>query len=248
MATPLQSRLSMIEQRIQAGLDEASVSCILELMGAPAMPPECLQELRLYSEFLPKAAEHPFTVEQRMLHFLWDVLDKYPMSLSVPFAIPFRRLIAQRLFAGCGRNFICEEQVRFNYGQNIRCGRDVFLNRGVYLDSKGGIELGDYSVLAENVKVFSHNHRESCHVERDYLPVVVKPFAKVYANAVILPGVTIGSQAIVAGGSVVTHDVPENAVVAGVPAKVIRERDNKGRHDHDLGHIWLHNGAFQDTV
>jgi acetyltransferase-like isoleucine patch superfamily enzyme len=62
----------------------------------------------------------------------------------------------------------------------------------------------------------------------------------------IFPGVSIGEQAIVAGGAVVTGDVPPNTVVAGIPAKPIRPRKNEGKHREELNHIWLYNGAFQD--
>ena len=79
-----------------------------------------------------------------------------------------------------------------------------------------------------------------------YAPVVIADYAKVYAGAMLFPGVTIGEQAIVAGGAVVTKDVPPNMVVAGVPAKVIRERKNEGRKREELDHVWLYDGAFQD--
>jgi len=76
--------------------------------------------------------------------------------------------------------------------------------------------------------------------------VVICDYTKVYSGAMILPGVTIGEQAIVAGGAVVTKDVPPNAVAAGIPAQVTRQRRNEGRSKEQLNHIWLYNGAFQD--
>jgi acetyltransferase-like isoleucine patch superfamily enzyme len=76
--------------------------------------------------------------------------------------------------------------------------------------------------------------------------VRIGDYAKVFSGAMILPGVTIGPQAIVAGGAVVTTDVPPNTVVAGIPARAIRERKTDGRTGKDLNHIWLYNGAFQD--
>lgn len=61
-----------------------------------------------------------------------------------------------------------------------------------------------------------------------------------------MPGVTVGEQAIVAGRSVVTHDVPANTMVAGSPAKVVRERQNVGKMRKGLKHVWLADGKFQD--
>ena len=66
---------------------------------------------------------------------------------------------------------------------------------------------------------------------------MIKDYAMVYTGAVILPGVTIGEQAIVASHSMVTVDVPPNTVVAGMPATVIRERKTEGKAGEDLDHL-----------
>ncbi len=241
----IQERLIEVEQIVKAGTNAEGTARVLDLIGATGFPKELLGQIKLYSEYLPKARELGFTPEQRYLHFLWDVLDKLPMSVVVDFAIPFRRIIASRLFKKCGRNFIAEENVRFNFGQNIEVGNDVFFNRGVFLDSKGGIVFGDYCALAEGVEIYTHSHSQSDHRQRSYGKVVLEDFACVYSRATILPGVTIGEQAIVGSKSLVNRDVPPNMMVAGVPAKVVRERETKGRKREELHHIWLHNGAFQ---
>jgi acetyltransferase-like isoleucine patch superfamily enzyme len=75
---------------------------------------------------------------------------------------------------------------------------------------------------------------------------VIGDFAKIYAQAMILPGVNIGEQAIVAAKSMVNKDVEPNMMVAGTPARVIRERNTGGRVKEGLAHIWFHNAAFQD--
>ena len=246
MSSALETTLAEVQSIVSSGLDGTGTLRILRLLGESNFTLELLQETKLYSEYLPKAAEHPFSEEQRCLHFLWEAFEKLPMSLSESFAIPFRRLIARHLFQRCGKNFISERNVTFNFGQNIAVGDDVFFNAGVYLDSKGGITLGNFVCLTEDVKIFTHTHSESDHAIRTYQPVVIKDFAKIYTRAIILPGVTIGEQAIVASDSMVHHDVPPNAVVAGIPAKVVRERKTEGRHGKELDQIWLYNGAFQD--
>lgn len=245
MSMNIRERLFAIERIVNAGVDEQGTSRILELMGASFFPKEILEEIRLYSEYLPKAQELIFTKEKRYLHFLWDSLDKLPISVVVDFAIPFRRIIAKKLFRKCGKNFIAEENVRFNFGQNLEIGNDVFMNRGVYLDSKGGIVLGDFVALAEGVEIFTHAHSESDHSERSYSGVVIKDFAKIYAHATILPGVTVGEQAIVAAKSLVSKDVEPNTVVAGIPAKILRERKTDGRMGEELNHTYFCDSAFQ---
>lgn len=231
--------MGQIEELLDNVADPEAVQDILAVLQAPPMAAESIRHLRLYSETLPKAEEHPFTPSQRHLHFLWDAFDKLPLCLSVTFAFPFRRALAKRLFGRCGLAFSAEENVRFNFGQFLSVGDTVFCNRNVFLDSKGGISLGDGVAIAEDVRIFTHTHGEASHIERTYAPVTIGNYAKIYCGSVILPGVTIGEQAIVAAGSLVTHDVPANMVVAGRPAKVLRERRTGGHTGAELDHIWL---------
>jgi acetyltransferase-like isoleucine patch superfamily enzyme len=242
----IRERLSVIQQIINDGVNTQGATRIMELMGASTFPMEIMDEIRLYGEYLPKAQELGFSREQRYLHFLWDSLDKLPISVVVDFSIPFRRMIAKRLFKKCGKNFTAEVNVHFNLGQNLEVGDDVFLNHGVFLDAKGGIVLGNCVGLGEGVEIYTHGHSESQHAQRSYAKVVIGDFAKLYAHAMILPGVTVGEQAIVAAKSMVNRDVEPNMMVAGTPARVVRERNTGGRVKEGLAHIWLHNAAFQD--
>ena len=124
--------------------------------------------------------------------------------------------------------------MRFNFGQLLEVGDDVFLNRGVFLDTKGGVTIGDATAFAEWVAVFSHGHSEADHVVRTYAPVAIGPYVKVYAGATILPGVTVGDEAIIAARALVNRDVAPGMVVAGIPAKPVRARASEGRHGEAL--------------
>ncbi len=235
----LETRLKRAETLITAGLNAVSINEILRIIEAPALSAAILERIMLYNETLPRAADYPYTPGQRYLHFLWDAFDKTALSLIVPFSIPFRRLIAKHLFKSCGQALIAEENVRFNFGNLLELGDGVFFNRGVFLDTKGGVSLGNSVALAEDVRIFTHTHSEASHIVRTYGRVVVEDYAKIYAGATIMPGVTVGSQAIVAAGSMVNQNVPPNMVVAGTPARVIRERKTEGHTGDELDHIWL---------
>lgn len=243
------SRIEQILEKVENILNEEvnkeSIIKILDLIKC-SFPLEILDEMKLYGDYLPKNKELGFTKEKRYLHFLWEVLDKSPMCLISNFAIPYRQLLAKKLFKSCGKNFIAEENVRFNVPDNIEIGDNVFLNRGTFLDSKGGIVIGNSVTLTEGVTVFTHSHEEHDHVSRTYAPVIIKDYAKVYSNTTILPGVTIEEQGIVAACSLVTEDVSKNTMVAGVPAKTIRERRTFEKKKAELNHMWLHNGEFQE--
>lgn len=240
MADIFAERLEEITRLVETGPTASNTRDILRLLDGPDVPLAMLEQMKLYSETLPRGHEKPFTPYQRHLHFLWDMFDRTPLSLMVPFSLPFRRLLASKLFAQCGLAFVCEENVRFNYGQLLELGDNVFFNRGCFLDSKGGIRIGDSVALAEDVRIFTHTHSEASHMVREYHPVVIESYAKIYAGVTIMPGVTIGSQAIVASGSLVTKDVPPNTVVAGMPARGVRERHTDGRQGEELDHLWLY--------
>jgi len=245
MGATIAQELAAVERLLDGELGHAAVAQVLERLGAPGFPAHLLPEARLYSEYLPKAAPIGVTPRQRALHLLWDAFDKLPLSVIADFAIPFRRLVAERLFKRCGSDFIADEGVRFNFGQLLEVGDDVFLNRGVFLDTKGGVSLGDAVCLTEWVAVFSHGHSEADHAVRSYAPVVIEPYAKIYSDAIILPGVTVGAEAIVAARALVNRDVAAGMLVAGIPAKPLRARASEGRHGEQLDHVWFAEAAFQ---
>jgi len=242
----IESLLSVIGERIRSGLDEEKTREILNRIGITVPSGPAFAQMRLFSEYLPIAREYPFTSEQRYLHFLWETVDHSPFSAAVNFTIPFRRMIAKKLFRRCGRNFCCENGVRFNFGQFIEAGDDVFINEGTFIDSKGGVTIGNSVGISEFVRIMTHTHSEANHTERIYGRVAIGDYARISLGSTIFHGITIGEEAIVASCSVVTRDVPPHHVVAGVPAEIVHERHTGGRHREQLNHIWLAGAAFQD--
>ena len=111
-----------------------------------------------------------------------------------------------------------------DFGKNITIGKNVFFNTGCTFQDLGGITIGDGTQIGQNVVLVTLNHGdapEKRHIIYPF-PIVIGENVWIGANATILPGVTIGDNAIIGAGAVVTKDVPGNAVVAGVPAKVIK--------------------------
>ncbi len=245
-AKGIETLLSEIQEIVRSGLNEQKTAAILYLMGCPVPAEPLLSELRLSSEYLPMAHEYPFTEDQRYLHFLWDAAETSPMCLAANFSIPLRRIIAKKLFRRCGKNFCCENGVRFNFGQFIEVGDNVFIDNGTFIDSKGSVTIGNSVGISEYVRILTHTHSESDHTEGSYGRVIIGDYAKIYMGATIFHGLKIGEQAIVAAGAVVTKDVPANHVAAGTPAEVIRERHSMGRQREQLNHSWFYLGAFQD--
>ena len=116
-------------------------------------------------------------------------------------------------------------------GKNIHIGKNVFLNMGCKFQDQGGIFIGDGALIGHNVVLATLNHAQSPSDRASMIPAPIRIGKNVWigANATVLPGVTIGDGAIVAAGAVVAKDVPENTIVGGVPARIIRTISEEDR-------------------
>ena len=111
-----------------------------------------------------------------------------------------------------------------DFGRNIHIGKRVFINNGATFTDLGGIYLADDVLIGPNATLISVNHPLDPAARHgvEPKPVYIRKNAWLGANTTILPGVTIGENAVVAAGAVVTRNVPANTIVAGVPARVIK--------------------------
>jgi acetyltransferase-like isoleucine patch superfamily enzyme len=116
------------------------------------------------------------------------------------------------------------------FKNELRVGAGSWIGQAAFLHSAGGITIGKRVGIAPHVKILTSVHQE---VGRDQAimdgeiearPVVLEDGCDIGIGAIVLPGVTVGRGAQVGAGAVVTRDVPEYAVVAGNPAKILRQR------------------------
>jgi acetyltransferase-like isoleucine patch superfamily enzyme len=114
-----------------------------------------------------------------------------------------------------------------DFGKNITVGKTVFINSGCKFQDQGGITIGDGSLIGHNVVMATVNHglsREKRHWNF-VAPIILGKNVWIGSNVTLLPGVTIGDDAVIAAGAVVTSDVPPGSVAGGVPAKFIKKID-----------------------
>lgn len=111
-----------------------------------------------------------------------------------------------------------------NFGRFITIGKNVFINHACSFLDLGGITIEDDVLIGPRVNLVTENHPLDPADRQSLLlkSIVIKRNAWIGAAATILPGVTIGENAVVAAGAVVTKDVPANTIVGGVPAKHIK--------------------------
>lgn len=127
---------------------------------------------------------------------------------------------------------VIDESVHINlpfysdFGRHIRIGKNVFINTGALFVDLGGITIEDNVLIAPQVKILTVNHPEDPKLRRGVIlkPVRIRRNAWIGAGATILPGVTVGENAIVAAGAVVSKDVQPNTTVGGIPAKILKTR------------------------
>ncbi|MFG4002270.1 sugar O-acetyltransferase [Flavobacterium aquidurense] len=111
-----------------------------------------------------------------------------------------------------------------NCGKHITIGKNVFINFDCTFLALGGITIEDDVLIGPKVSLITENHPLNPEERKGLAgkPILIKKNAWIGANATILPGVTIGENAVVAAGAVISKDVPDNTVVGGIPAKFIK--------------------------
>ena len=109
-------------------------------------------------------------------------------------------------------------------GKNIHIGNGVFINSGCRFQDQGGIYIGDGALIGHNTVLATLNHGMLPEERGDLIPRPIHVGKNVWigSNSTILAGVTIGDNAVIGAGSIVTKDIPADMVAVGNPAKVIR--------------------------
>lgn len=141
-----------------------------------------------------------------------------------------RALMSELVGAPLDESFSMFPPFHTDCGKNLHIGKHVFFNAGCTFQDQGGIFIGDGTLIGYNVVMVTLNHEIDPTRRHIVVPAPIHIGKNVWiaANATILAGVTIGENAVVAAGSVVTKDVAPNTVVAGVPAKCIRTIEESG--------------------
>lgn len=141
--------------------------------------------------------------------------------------------LEKKLFGKTGNNIYVNPPLHVDYGRHIEIGNDFYANMDCIFLDVNKIIFGDSVMVGPRVSFFTAGHPIDAGVRiQDLefgLPIVVEDNVWIGGNSTILPGVTIGRNSIVAAGSVVTKNVAANTIVAGNPARVLREINDADR-------------------
>lgn len=137
-----------------------------------------------------------------------------------------RAAILRRLLGKTGKEFVIEQPFFCDYGYNIEMGENFFMNiNGVILDG-AKVTFGDDVFIAPNCGFYTAGHPLDARQRKQGLeyayPITIGNGVWIGAHVCVMPGVTIGDNTVIGGGSVVTKDIPANVVAVGNPCRVIR--------------------------
>lgn len=142
-----------------------------------------------------------------------------------------RRWIYKLAGVKIGKGSVIHMWANFYYPKGISIGEDTIIGDHVFLDGRAPLTIGNHVDIASQVLIYNSKHDIG---DPNFAPVsgpvVVEDYVFIGPRAIIQPGVKIGKGAVVAAGAVVTKDVPEFAIVGGVPAQIIGERQIKDLH------------------
>ena len=161
----------------------------------------------------------------------------YEMIMNILFSLPrytlfvfFKKVLLLCMGAKVGKNIVIYPGVWITPGRKLIIDDDVCLSKDVLITTSGGVYIGKRVLIGYRTQIISADHEIPLVGER--IPISGDKLGKINiqddvwigANCVITRGVTIGKGAVVAAGSVVTKDIKSNAIVGGVPAKLIKMR------------------------
>lgn len=141
---------------------------------------------------------------------------------TMPFTEEYDRLMRE-IFPDMGENSLINAPLTAVRPHMVKIGSHVTVMNGCLMMAAGGITIEDHAMLAANVQLLSNNHDLDDRMVITCKPIRICRNAWIGAGATILAGITVGENAVAGAGSVVTHDVPPNTIVAGNPAKIIRK-------------------------
>ncbi|HET8783464.1 MAG TPA: acyltransferase [Pyrinomonadaceae bacterium] len=164
--------------------------------------------------------------ERKPFIWLWQMFDRSTLGLNALFAHRFRRMLAPLIFKSVGVNFKCWQYVEWSFGYNLTIGNNVVIHRHVLLDDRGGIDIGNDVSISDYANIYSHSH-DIHDIHQVYTPVTrLGNGVRVTYHATVLAGMQVEDDSMIGCNAVVTRHVPAHHIVAGIPAKSVKVKDD----------------------
>jgi maltose O-acetyltransferase len=203
------------------------------------MPPDVNEHADESASGMSRKAAMPTEREKMLAGELYDPLDPelvagrtrardlcWRLNATAEADQEERRRVLRALFAKGGETVWMQPPFFCDYGSNIELGERVFFNFNCVLLDVCRVSIGDFTLFGPAVQIYTPMHPMDAELRRreEYgKPIDIGSDVWVGGGALILPGVRIGSRAVIGAGSVVTRDVPDGVFAAGNPCRVIRK-------------------------
>jgi maltose O-acetyltransferase len=173
--------------------------------------------------------------ESKYIQYLWNGFDHSPLSNNLAFALPFRQVLANHLFAEAGENLRLFGGIKIQCGHNIEMGDDVVVHNDVLLDDRGTLNIGDRVSIADRAHVHTHSHDTVDQTDVTNYETILEDDVRLGYGAMISAGCRIGENAMVGSGASTLGDVPAHHIAAGSPAKSVKIKPGWESVAADLG-------------
>lgn len=203
----------------QAGVDPRSVVGPLGIALLQMDPRNVVLEPEYYHE-----TDLELYARVKPLLWLWEMFDRSPLGENTALGVPFRRMLAKRIFRRCGRNFKAFPYVRFTFGYNMEVGDNVVVHRHVLLDDRGGIRIGNGASVSDFANVYSHSHDISEGRDVSSPVTVLGDGVRITYHATILAGVHVTPDSMVGAMALATRDTEPHTVHVGIPARPVKRK------------------------
>jgi maltose O-acetyltransferase len=173
--------------------------------------------------------------EAKCLRYLWEGFDLSPLSNNLAFALPFRQLLANHLFAEAGDGLRLFGGIKIQCGHNVVMGDNVVVHNDVLLDDRGRLSIGDRVSIADRSHVHTHAHDTVDQSDVTTYETILEDDVRLGYGSMISAGCRIERNAMVGAGATTLGDAPAHHIVAGSPAKSVKIKPGWESVADDLG-------------
>lgn len=142
-----------------------------------------------------------------------------------PSELTKRQDLIKKIIGNCGNNFLLEQPIKFDYGENITIGERFYSNYNLTILDGAKVTFGNDCFIGPNCSFYTAVHPFDYNLRNQGLekafPITVGDNVWFGGGVTVLPGINIGSNVVIGAGSVVTKDIPANVIAAGNPCKII---------------------------
>ena len=150
----------------------------------------------------------------------------YEYNQTKPSDLNKRTNIIKKLVKDIGENFLIEQPFLCDYGYNIEIGKNFYANHNLVILDSTNVKIGDNVFIAPDCGIYTAGHPIEKDIRNQGIeyakPVTIGNDVWIGGHVTILPGVKIGNNTVIGAGSVVTKDIPDNAIAYGNPCKVVK--------------------------